>query len=135
MYDIYTSLVENAEIQVDYEEAFRIVKEGLAPLGEQYGKLLQEAHDNGWIDVEETEGKRSGAYSISVFGLKHPYVLLNYQKTTGDVFTVAHELQHSFGVSFRILYFWFSINTPPIFHLLEWYLLFVCLFEILVYLA
>ena len=95
MYDIYTSLVENAEIQVDYEEAFRIVKEGLAPLGEQYGKLLQEAHDNGWIDVEETEGKRSGAYSISVFGLKHPYVLLNYQKTTGDVFTVAHELGHA----------------------------------------
>ncbi len=95
MYDIYTSLVENAEIQVDYEEAFRIVKEGLAPLGEQYAQLLQEAHDNGWIDVEETEGKRSGAYSISVFGLKHPYVLLNYQKTTGDVFTVAHELGHA----------------------------------------
>ena len=95
MYDIYTSLVEDAEIRVDYEEAFRIVKEGLAPLGEQYGKLLQEAHDNGWIDVEETEGKRSGAYSISVFGLKHPYVLLNYQKTTGDVFTVAHELGHA----------------------------------------
>ena len=95
MYDIYTSLVENAEIQVDYEEAFGIVKEGLAPLGEQYGKLLQEAHDNGWIDVEETEGKRSGAYSISVFGLKHPYVLLNYQKTTNDVFTVAHELGHA----------------------------------------
>ena len=95
MYDIYTSLVEDAEIRVDYEEAFRIVKEGLAPLGEQYGKLLQEAHDNGWIDVEETEGKRSGAYSISVFGLKHPYVLLNYQKTTNDVFTVAHELGHA----------------------------------------
>ncbi len=95
MYDIYTSLVENAEIQVDYEEAFNIVKEGLAPLGEQYAQLLQEAHDNGWIDVEETEGKRSGAYSISVFGLKHPYVLLNYQKTTGDVFTVAHELGHA----------------------------------------
>ena len=95
MYDIYTSLVEDAEIGVDYDEAFRIVKEGLAPLGEQYGQLLQQAHDNGWIDVEETEGKRSGAYSISVFGLKHPYVLLNYQKTTGDVFTVAHELGHA----------------------------------------
>ena len=95
MYDIYTSLVEDAEIRVDYDEAFRIVKEGLAPLGEQYGQLLQQAHDNGGMDVEETEGKRSGAYSISVFGLKHPYVLLNYQKTTGDVFTVAHELGHA----------------------------------------
>lgn len=95
MYDIYTPLVENAEISVDYEEAFKIVKKGLAPLGERYQNLLQEAHDNGWIDVEETEGKRSGAYSISVYGLSHPYVLLNYQKTTNEVFTIAHELGHA----------------------------------------
>lgn len=95
MYDIYTPLVENAEIKVDYEEAFKIVKEGLSPLGERYQALLQEAHDNGWIDVEETEGKRSGAYSVSVFGLPHPYVLLNYQQTTSSVFTLAHELGHA----------------------------------------
>ncbi len=95
MYDVYLSPVEDAEIKVDYEEAFGIVKKGLAPLGPRYQELLQEAHDNGWIDVEETEGKRSGAYSISVYGLKHPYVLLNYQKTTNEVFTIAHELGHA----------------------------------------
>ena len=95
MYDVYVSPVEDAEIKVDYEDAFKIVKEGLAPLGERYQELLQEAHDNRWIDVEETEGKRSGAYSSSVYGIKHPYVLLNYQKTTGDVFTLAHELGHA----------------------------------------
>ena len=95
MYDVYVSPIEDAEIKVDYEEAFRIVKEGLAPLGAEYQNLLQVAHDNGWIDVEETDGKRSGAYSISVYGLKHPYVLLNYQKTTGNVFTIAHELGHA----------------------------------------
>lgn len=95
MYDIYTPLVENADIKLDYEDAFKLVKEGLAPLGEEYGKLLQDAHDNGWIDVEETEGKRSGAYSTSVKALPHPYVLLNYQPTTHDVFTLAHELGHA----------------------------------------
>lgn len=95
MYDVYTPVVEDAEMKVDYEEAFRIVKEGLAPLGERYQALLQEAHDNGWIDVEETAGKRSGAYSISVYGLPHPYVLLNYQPTTNNVFTLAHELGHA----------------------------------------
>lgn len=95
MYDVYVSPVEDAEIKVDYEDAFKIVKEGLAPLGERYQELLQEAHDNGWIDVEETDGKRSGAYSASVYGLPHPYVLLNYQKTTGNVFTLAHELGHA----------------------------------------
>ena len=95
MYDVYVSPIEDAEIKVDYEEAFRIVKEGLAPLGAEYQDLLQEAHDNGWIDVEETAGKRSGAYSASVYGCPHPYVLLNYQKTTGNVFTLAHELGHA----------------------------------------
>ena len=95
MYDVYVSPVDDAELKLDYEDAFKVVKEGLTPLGERYQELLQEAHDNGWIDVEETEGKRSGAYSVSVFGLSHPYVLLNYQKTTGDVFTLAHELGHA----------------------------------------
>ncbi len=95
MYDVYTSLAPEADIKLDYEDAFKLVKEGLKPLGEEYGKLLQQAHDNGWIDVEETEGKRSGAYSISVYKAPHPYVLLNYQKTTNDIFTIAHELGHA----------------------------------------
>ena len=95
MYDMYVSLVEDAELKLPYEEAFKLVKKGLAPLGEDYGELLQKAHDEGWIDVEETEGKRSGAYSVGVYGIEHPYVLLNYQPTTHDVFTIAHELGHS----------------------------------------
>ena len=106
MYDVYTSLVENAEIKVDYEQAYEIVKEGLKPLGKEYAKLLCEAHDKRWIDVEETAGKRSGAYSISVHGLKHPYVLLNYQPTTSNVFTIAHELGHA-------MHSYFSQRTQP----------------------
>ncbi|MBQ4091610.1 MAG: oligoendopeptidase F family protein, partial [Clostridia bacterium] len=100
------SPVEDAELKLDYEDAFKLVKEGLAPLGERYQELLQQAHDNRWIDVEETAGKRSGAYSSSVYGLKHPYVLLNYQKTTSDVFTIAHELGHA-------MHSYFSERTQP----------------------
>ena len=100
MYDVYASPIEDAEMKLDYEDAFKLVKEGLAPLGERYQALLQEAHDNGWIDVEETEGKRNGAYSIGVYGLPHPYVLLNYQPTTSDIFTIAHELGHAMHTYF-----------------------------------
>ncbi|MBO4262455.1 MAG: oligoendopeptidase F [Clostridia bacterium] len=95
MWDIYTPVVANADIKLGYEDAFALVKEGLKPLGEDYGKLLQRAHDERWIDVEETEGKRSGAYSICVYAMPHPYVLLNYQSTSHDVFTIAHELGHA----------------------------------------
>lgn len=94
MYDLHVPIVSGAEISMPYEEACRLVKEGLAPLGEEYGKLLDRAFSQGWIDVYENKGKRSGAYSWGAYGT-HPYVLLNYQQTTSDVFTIAHELGHA----------------------------------------
>ena len=94
MYDIYPSLVADAELKLTFDEAFDLCLKGLAPLGEEYLSLFKKGRDEGWIDVEETEGKRNGAYSIGIYG-NHPYVLLNYQKTTHDVFTIAHEMGHS----------------------------------------
>lgn len=93
MYDMYVPIA-NAEISVEFDEAFNIVKNGLKPLGEEYAHLLQTAKDERWMDVYETENKRSGAYSSGSYGTK-PFVLLNYSKTTHDVFTIAHELGHS----------------------------------------
>ncbi len=95
MYDLHTPLVEGAELKLDFEQAYSLVKEGLAPLGKEYIALLDKAKAERWIDVEETEGKRSGAYSAGVYGISHPYVLLNYQQTTHDVFTIAHEMGHA----------------------------------------
>ncbi len=94
MYDIYLPLVADAEIKLPFEEAYDLVIEGLAPLGKDYQDLLRKGKDEGWIDVCENEGKRSGAYSTGVFDT-HPYVLLNYQETTSDIFTVAHEMGHA----------------------------------------
>lgn len=94
MYDLYVSVFEDADISCEYEEAVEIVKEGLAPLGEDYRKIMDEAFASRWIDVHETPTKRSGAYSMHVAGV-HPYMLLNYQKTTHDIFTIAHEMGHS----------------------------------------
>ncbi len=93
-YDLNAPLVSNVEVKMDYDKAFNYVIEGLAPLGKEYQRLLKLAHDNRWIDVEETEGKRSGAYSAGIKAI-HPFVLLNYKPTTNDIFTIAHELGHS----------------------------------------
>ncbi len=94
MYDIYPSLVEGAELKLSFEEAFDLCLKGLAPLGEEYLALFRRGREERWIDVCETEGKTGGAYSIGIYG-NHPFVLLNYQKTTHDVFTIAHEMGHS----------------------------------------
>ncbi len=94
MYDIFVPLVGNADIKLPFAEAYELVIEGLAPLGKDYQELLRKGREDGWIDVVENEGKRSGAYSAGVYET-HPYVLLNYQQTTGDIFTVAHEMGHA----------------------------------------
>ncbi|MGN0796058.1 MAG: oligoendopeptidase F [Christensenellales bacterium] len=94
MYDLYVPIVENQDIKLEYNDACKLVKEALKPLGERYLKLLDKAFAERWIDVVETKGKRSGAYSWGTYGV-HPYVLLNYQKTSHDVFTIAHELGHA----------------------------------------
>ena len=94
MYDIYAPLVADAELKMPYEEACELVLRGLATLGDEYCALLRKGFAEGWVDVCETAGKRSGAYSTGIFGL-HPYVLLNYQQTTHDIFTIAHEMGHA----------------------------------------
>lgn len=94
MYDLYMPLVADAEIEVPFDEAYALIVKALAPLGKDYQALLEKGKADGWIDVCENEGKRSGAYSTGIYGV-HPYVLLNYQPTTNDVFTIAHEMGHA----------------------------------------
>ena len=94
VYDLFVPLVDNAEIKLPFEEAYQLVIDGLAPLGKDYQALLKKGKDEGWIDVCENEGKRCGAYSAGIYDV-HPYVLLNYQETTNDVFTIAHEMGHA----------------------------------------
>lgn len=92
-YDNSINIVEYDK-NFDYDVAKEMVYNSVAPLGEDYSKKMNTAISEGWIDVFETENKRSGAYSIGVYDV-HPYMLLNYQSTLDDVFTLAHELGHT----------------------------------------
>lgn len=94
MYDLHVPVVSEYKLSVSYEEACEIVKKALAPLGEEYLSHIREAMEDRWIDVYENKGKRTGAYSWGTYR-SHPYVLLNYNGTAHDVFTIAHELGHS----------------------------------------
>ena len=94
MYDLYTPIVPDCAMPMDYEEAKTLVKTALKPLGERYGELLDEAYNNHWIDVYENAGKTSGAFSWGVYGV-HPFVLLNHQDNVDHAFTLAHELGHA----------------------------------------
>ena len=93
MYDIYTPLVEDVAKKASIDEAKQTVYDALAPLGEEYRKVLKQGFDSRWIDVYENAGKRSGAYSAGA--RVHPFVLLNYTGTLDSQFTLAHEMGHA----------------------------------------
>ena len=99
MYDMYVPIVEANTTVYSYEEAQSLVKEALAPLGKDYSAILDRAFTENWIDVFETKGKTSGAYSWGAYGT-HPYMLLNFQGRLDDVFTLAHEAGHSMHTYF-----------------------------------
>ena len=94
MYDIYNPLLPAVTERFPFERAEKLVKEALAPLGEEYVRDLGRAFAERWIDAPERKGKRSGAYSSGCYDT-YPYLLLNYNSTLDDVFTLAHELGHS----------------------------------------
>jgi len=94
MHDVYAPLVPEAKGIYDYKLAKDMVVRSLAPLGEDYLKLLDKSFNNGWVDVYENEGKLSGAYSWGTYGV-HPYVLLNHRGDLDSVYTLAHELGHA----------------------------------------
>nr|WP_297709123.1 oligoendopeptidase F [uncultured Butyrivibrio sp.] len=106
MYDVYVGMLPDFDMKVSYEEAKELSLKALAPLGEDYLNVVKEAYENRWIDVVENEGKRGGAYSSGVYDV-HPYMLLNYNDTLDDVFTLVHEMGHS-------MHTWYSNKAQTI---------------------
>jgi oligoendopeptidase F len=104
MYDIYAPLSEDT-LRIDYHEAQTIILDSLLPLGEFYLSVVKEGFRERWIDVYENKGKTSGAYSTGSYGSK-PFILMNYQSTLEDVYTLTHELGHS-------LHSYFTNKTQP----------------------
>lgn len=104
-YDLRAPLFEQTSREYSWEEAKELCLRGMRPLGKEYLTVLKEGFEQSWIDVFENKGKRTGAYSSGTYGV-HPYVLMNYNGTLNDVFTLAHEMGHA-------LHTWYTINNQP----------------------
>ncbi|MBE6889338.1 MAG: oligoendopeptidase F [Ruminococcaceae bacterium] len=104
-YDLYCPIVKDVDFEIPFEQAKQEVFESLQPMGEEYRKIYTEGCENGWIDVYENEGKRSGAYSAGA--RVHPFVLLNHKDTLNCEFTLAHEMGHA-------IHSYLSNKTQPV---------------------
>ena len=94
LYDRSVSIVKGEPLKFTFEEARNIVLEAVKPMGEEYVNDMKKAFTERWIDVYPNKGKRSGAYSWGGYTTK-PFVLLNFDGTLNDVYTLIHELGHS----------------------------------------
>ncbi len=103
--DVYAPAVASVDKTYPYEQGCKLVVDAMAPLGENYQRVLRKAFAERWVDVYPNQGKRSGAYSNGVFGV-HPFVLMNYNGSFSEVSTLAHELGHA-------LHSWHSDTTQP----------------------
>lgn len=105
MWDIYVPLVKLPERNIPFEEGVDIMLKALKPLGQEYSNALKKGVESRWIDVYETPGKTSGAYSFGSYD-SMPYSLMNYTDTLKDVFTLVHEMGHS-------MHSFFTRQTQP----------------------
>ncbi len=105
-YDTYVSLFPSVNKTYTYDDAVELCKKALAPLGKEYIDAMNIGFENRWIDVYETKAKRSGAYSNSTGCGPHPFILLNWNNTLDDVFTLVHELGHN-------MHSFFTEKTQP----------------------
>ena len=105
-YDTYVTLFPGVKTAYSYDEGKDLALASLKPLGQKYADNLNLAFDNRWIDVHETPGKRSGAYSSGTIYGTHPYVLLNWNNELNDVFTLSHEMGHN-------MHSYFTGETQP----------------------
>ena len=94
-YDLYMPISDAGDsFACTFTEACTKVETALAPLGKDYIAALHKGLTEGWIDVYENKGKRSGAYSWGIYDV-HPFVLLNYQQRYNSISTIAHEMGHA----------------------------------------
>ena len=98
-WDVYTPLVDDVDMKFTYEEACDLIVKALAPMGKEYVGLVKKGLESRWVDVYETPGKRSGAYSAGGKGM-NPVMLLNFQGGLDDVYTLIHEMGHSLHTYF-----------------------------------
>ncbi len=94
IYDQFASVSKVKEQKYSYDDAIKLIKKAVAPLGKEYVALIDKAKKEKWIDLMPNDGKAGGAYSASAYGA-NPVVLTNFTGDYNSVSTLAHELGHA----------------------------------------
>ncbi len=93
-YDIWAPIGKK-KVKITYDEAVKMICEGLAPLGKEYVDTVRRAcTTERWVDAHPNQGKTNGAFSSGAYGT-YPFILMSYTDEMVSMSTLAHELGHS----------------------------------------
>ncbi len=93
--DLKLSVDPGFDPRVSIEEAEKYLVDGLAVMGGEYVEMIKKAFKERWIDFANNDGKCTGGFCSSPYGVPASFILLSWQNRMADVFTLAHELGHA----------------------------------------
>jgi oligoendopeptidase F len=95
IYDLYVSMVPEAETTYTFDEGWEMAMEfWKETFGEEYAAVAERGRNERWIDVYSNDGKEGTAYSAGSYN-SVPFLFLNWGGTLEDVSTLVHEMGHS----------------------------------------
>lgn len=80
----------------DFSETRNFIVRNFAGFSPELADFAAHAIDHNWIDAEQREGKRGGAFCMGVPGVRESRILSNFDGTLDQVSTIAHEMGHAF---------------------------------------
>ncbi len=95
-YDLFAPLPMGEDMKFTYEEAKSFIVKNFSSFSKKLGDYAQFALDNNWVDAEQREGKRGGAFCSNIHSIKESRILLNFSGSFENVLTLAHELGHGY---------------------------------------
>lgn len=108
---------------VSVEEARSYIEEAMAPMGEEYQQLVLSGFEQRWVDFARNQGKSTGGF-CSVPPQAQPYILLNWNDSFSELYTLAHEMGHAAQGLITLKhnsileadFSWYDVEAPSTFH-------------------
>ena len=85
-----------SELTFTYEQAIEFIVNKFRDFSDNLADYAENAFENNWIDAEQREGKRGGAFCENLHVIGESRIMSNFDGSFSGVTTLAHELGHGY---------------------------------------
>lgn len=121
--DLKVKLDPTFSPEISLDKAQEMIRQAMEPMGEDYQSLVLRAFPERWVDFAQNAGKEAVGF-CTVPPQSHPFILLNWDGSLSEVFTLAHELGHGAqgllteknNAYLQADFSWYDVESPSTFH-------------------